>query len=170
MPSLDRDWRRSAAPKLVEICTQTWPSKYNNNLEAIVKFAVARAEAAMSKAAGSDGGGSDCRFYFTRLPLFNITVKNSARWEHAEKGYPQLKSYLEQNSDGDSVPIVCGRIGHRFAVWDGHHRLRTYQQALRPDIPALIVWIVPGTGTAKIQSPTQMPVLTQASAQSASLG
>jgi hypothetical protein len=146
-PVKDRGWRREAAPRIVTLCEKhsTWNPQYVNHLEEIVEFTVARVEGCMGMMPSSD-----CIVYFDRVPLPHITVTNPQRVEMAEKGFPILRTYLEDCPEVDSVPVVLRRVGGRFAVWDGHHRLRTYEQAHRMYIPAIVAWFVPGTGRVKV--------------------
>lgn len=147
VPGKDRGWRREAAPKIVDLAEgyRTWSHQYHDHLEGIVDFVVARIEGCMAAMRESD-----CIVYFEKVPLHNITITNPERVEKSTKGYPQLQQILEYGREIDSVPVVLRRIGGQFAVWDGHHRLFTYQNARRSQIPAIVAWFVPGTGKVKV--------------------
>lgn len=146
-PVKDRAWRREAVPRISEICQRTWHPQYENILEEIMEFTVARIEGCMAMMRNSD-----CIVYFDQVPLFNVTITNPERVEKSEKGYPQLQQILQYDRSIDSLPVVLRRIGGKFAVWDGHHRLFTYQNAGRSRIPAIVAWFVPGTGRVKVIS------------------
>lgn len=151
-PGTDRGWREQAAPKIVEICDKaTWPSSFHGLLIEASEFAVSRIEGVLTKS-GSIAWKDckmDCVIYFDRVPLHNISVTNPQRMERARDGYPQLKADL---ADGryDALPVVLMRLGGQFAVWDGHHRLVTYQSAGRIDVPAIVAWFIPGSGQVKV--------------------
>lgn len=57
-----------------------------------------------------------------------------------------LAAYLRKNPDRELVPIVCSQRRGGYLVLDGHHRLRAYLAADRPEIPAVVVSIAPGSG------------------------
>lgn len=151
-PGSERGWRRLAIPHILALCQRTWHASYDHYVEDMSSFMVARIEAAMT------GEGRypwkdcklDCSISFERVPLAGISVTNPQRVEMSVKGYPQLKEMLERDPARDSVPIICCRIGGRVIVWDGHHRLRTYDLAGRPDIPALVAHLTGGDGVVKI--------------------
>jgi hypothetical protein len=151
-PGSDREWRRLAVPHIAKLCTPTWPDSYRGHLVEISEFMVARVEGALTK--GGQIKWSECRadcvIYFGRVPLCEISVTNPEREARAAKGYPQLRAQLERDPGYDAVPVVLKRLGEQFTVWDGHHRLRTYRQAQRQDIPSLVAWIVPGDGKVRL--------------------
>lgn len=148
----DRDWRRDAILRIIEICDRTWEQAYDTSLLEITSFACARIEGAMSRGGNVRWADCkvDCRVSFERMPLDKINMINPERAERSAKGYPVLREALISNPRMDSVPIVCGRQGMNVAVWDGHHRLKTYELAGRRDIPAIVAEIVPGTGLVSL--------------------
>lgn len=149
---IDRDWRREAIIQIISMCERTWDKSYDTSLIEIASFAAARIEGAMSR--GGNVRWADCRvdclISFERVPLSRINIINPERVERALRGYPALRESLTRNPRQDSVPIVCGRQGPNMAVWDGHHRLRTYELAGRTDIPAIVAEIVTGTGLVRL--------------------
>ena len=143
-PRADRTWRKRALPEVVSICRRTWAAKYQNIVEEIASFALSRADGAAVK------GTSDCQISFERIRLSDISVRNPERAEHAADGYPLLREFLVVHPKADAVPIVCSRSNGRIAVWDGHHRVRTYELAGREDIPAIVLEFVPGSGHVRV--------------------
>lgn len=157
---MDRDWRREAVLKIIDMCERTWDRSYDTSLLEIASFAAARIEGAMSRGGNVRWADCkvDCRISFERMPLSKINMINPERAERSVRGYPALREALVSNPRQDSVPIVCGRQGPNVAVWDGHHRLRTYELAGRSDIPAIVAEIVPGTGVVSlVRQPGRSP-------------
>jgi len=126
-----------------EIC-DSLPARYSPKLSDQITFLLGRIEPLVSR------GLYNCEISFDKIPLQLISVRDADREATAEDGYPQLQRDL-LSFDYDSVPIACGRQGERTAVWDGHHRLRTYELAGRGYIPALVATFVRGYGLVTVR-------------------
>lgn len=142
-PAQDRDWRRPALPAVLSICRRTWHSRYVDTLEDVVEFVLARAE-------GFVGPKTDAQISFERVRLDSIQVTNPDRTELSLRGYPALRETLVDHPKVDSVPVAVGRIDGVIILWDGHHRVRTYELAGRKDVPAIVVTLLPGDGEVSV--------------------
>lgn len=136
-PTLDGGWRAEVI-RSIESIRGGWASRFSPGLRDVAIFVTARTESLAIR-------GYDCAISLARVPLAEITVRDPRREGRATRGYPQLLTDLGDPAY-DSLPVVCARSGGRIALWDGHHRLRTYELAERVSIPALVVALSPGNG------------------------
>jgi hypothetical protein len=140
-PLTDRSWRRAARAAIHAIVTpRTWPASYENSVEEIVLFLVSRVDGAIKP-------NRDCVVTFERVPLSSISRRNAAR---KNDGMAELIRRLSSEPGYDSIPLVLARNESEIAVWDGHHRMRSYERAGRSDIPALVASFKAGDGLVSL--------------------
>ncbi len=147
--TLGQEWRAPALDAFWDIAKRTWLSSYQEEARSIASFMLARIEGVMTKngARAFADCPVDCVLSFERVRHSDVTGRNPLREQTVKPGgYPSLAEFLRKYPHLDSIPISCARMNGKITVWDGHHRLRTYEVAGRDDLPSFFATFISGDG------------------------